>query len=150
MLWDKHYFIHVKSFQCSISLYYLIQNALRTNIIWMETYTLFKKTKRQRKTFGGSREGDANLFFLVSSNRMHGNSSNLHQRRFRLDIIKNFFTKGVVRHWNRFPIEVVDALCLSVFKSIIQMPLNDILWISPKKVWQLDYLCRSLPSETIL
>lgn len=100
----------------------------------METYTLFKKTKRQRKTFGGSREGDANLFFLVSSNRMHGNSSNLHQRRFRLDIIKNFFTKGVVRHWNRFPIEVVDALCLSVFKSIIQMPLNDILWISPKKV----------------
>lgn len=40
----------------------------------------------------------------------------LHQRKFRLDIIKRFFIerKAEVGHWNRIPREVVTAPSLSV------------------------------------
>ena len=46
----------------------------------------------------GSGEGGADLFSLASSDRMHGNSSMLCKGRFKLDIRKCFFIKGVVKH----------------------------------------------------
>ncbi|XP_055554008.1 uncharacterized protein LOC129734474 [Falco cherrug] len=75
----------------------------------------------------GSEEGGADLFSLGSSVSMHGNGSKLCQGRFSLDFRKHFFAESVVKHWNRLPREVVDALCLSVFKRHLDNVLNNML-----------------------
>ncbi|KAK4823652.1 hypothetical protein QYF61_005004 [Mycteria americana] len=74
-----------------------------------------------------SGEGGADLFSLVSSDRMCGNGSKLCLRRFRLDIRRHLFTKRVVKHWNRLPREVVDAPSLPVLKRHLDNALNNML-----------------------
>jgi len=62
----------------------------------------------------------------LEHDKMHGNSKKLHQGRFRLDIRKQLFSVGAVKHWNTFPSEVVDAPCLSVFQRHLINTLNNI------------------------
>ncbi|KAK4829153.1 LOW QUALITY PROTEIN: hypothetical protein QYF61_002368, partial [Mycteria americana] len=66
---------------------------------------------------GAYKKGGETLFTRASSDRTRGNSSKLKEGRFRLDI-RNIslytFTMRVVRYWNRFPREVVDAPSLEV------------------------------------
>lgn len=53
------------------------------------------------------------LFSQAASDRMRVQS----QGRFGLDIRRNFFTVGVLRHWNELPVEVVESLSLKMFKE---------------------------------
>ena len=49
------------------------------------------------------------------------------QGRFRLDIRKNFFTKRVMKHWNRLHREAVESPSLEVFKRPVDMAFRDMV-----------------------
>ncbi|KFV42552.1 hypothetical protein N341_12867, partial [Tyto alba] len=55
------------------------------------------------------------------------NGFKLKEGRFRLDIRKKFFTVMVVRHWNGFPREAVDAPLLEVFKARLDGALSNLV-----------------------
>jgi len=73
------------------------------------------------------RKDGKGCFTRVCSDRTRGDGCKLKEGRFRLDIMKKFFTMKVVKHWNRLPREAVDAPSLEVFKARLDRALSNLV-----------------------
>ena len=63
----------------------------------------------------------------ADDSRTMGNGFKLKEGRFRLDIRGKFFTRRVVRSWNRLPRDVLDALSLEVFRARLDGVLGNLI-----------------------
>jgi len=63
----------------------------------------------------------------ICSDSTRGNGFKLKEGRFRLDIRKKLFRKRVMRHWNRFPREAVDAPSQGGFKARLDRSLSKLV-----------------------
>ena len=76
---------------------------------------------------GAYRKAEEGLFIRAGSDRTRGNGFKLEESRFRLDIREKFFTVRVVRQWNTWPSEVVDATSLKAFKARLDGALSNLI-----------------------
>jgi len=76
---------------------------------------------------GACKKVGEGLFTRACSDRTRGNSLQLKEGRFRLNIRNKLFTVSVVRHWHRSPREAVDAPSLEVFKARLDGALSNLV-----------------------
>jgi len=76
---------------------------------------------------GAYRKDGENICSRACCNRTRSNGFKLREGRFRLGRRKKVFTMSVVKHWHRFPREVVEALSLETFKARLDGALRNLV-----------------------
>ena len=85
----------------------------------------------------------------MSSNSVTGHK--LKQRKFRLNMRKNFFPLRVMEPWPRLPRGAVESPSLEIFKTHLDKVLCSLLWVTLlRQGVGLGAPQRSLPTPTIL
>jgi len=67
---------------------------------------------------------------VVPSNRTRGNGHKLKQRKLQLNKRKNFFPLRVTEPWHRLPREAVESPSLEIFKTLLDVVLCSLLWVT--------------------
>jgi len=75
---------------------------------------------------GAYRKDRENIFSRACCDRTRNNVFKLRESRFRLDKRMNFFTRRLVKHWNRLPRKVVEAASLEMFKARLDSTLSNL------------------------
>ncbi|KFM01462.1 hypothetical protein AS27_10024, partial [Aptenodytes forsteri] len=89
--------------------------------LWGDLIAAYQYFKGAYKKDGGR------LFSRACCDRTRGNGFKLKGGRFRLDVRKKCFTLRVVKHWHRFPREVVDAPSLETFQVRLEGALSNLI-----------------------
>ena len=95
--------------------------SLEKRRLWGDLIAAFQYLK------GAYKQEGSQLFERVDNSRTRGNGFKLKEERFSLDVRRKFFTRRVVRWWNRLPREAVDALSLEVFKTRLDGVLGNLV-----------------------
>jgi len=95
--------------------------SLEERRLWGDLIVAFQYLK------GAYKQEGSQLLKRIDNGKTRGNSYKLKEGRFRLDVKGKFFTKRVVRSWNRLPKDVVDAPSLEVFKTRLDGDLGNLI-----------------------